>query len=99
MNKLLFKIFTGISLFLFVLSSCSRQSDNDVQVFNLKKIADRHSENVFITNSKIFEKKPYIYLPKMDIMELLYGKRGINRTGQRLIILSLKFMTEKNSVG
>jgi hypothetical protein len=76
MNKLSFKIFTGISLFLFVLSSCSRQSDNDAQVFNLKKIADRHSENTFITNSEIFGKKTLHISPEDGHNGIVIWEKG-----------------------
>ena len=58
MNKLKTKTSIWVSLFLlFAITSCIQQKDKEIQTFDLKKIAGHHSDNTFITNSKVFGKQ------------------------------------------
>ncbi|MDR2810620.1 MAG: hypothetical protein LBB84_08740, partial [Tannerellaceae bacterium] len=54
MNKLSIKTASKIVLlFLFILS-CSRQNEEGIQAFDLKKIAARYPDSTCVADSKIF---------------------------------------------
>ncbi|MDL2208300.1 hypothetical protein LJB97_01620 [Parabacteroides sp. OttesenSCG-928-O15] len=76
MNKLTCKQWLGMLLSLFFLAACSQQANDGVQAFDLKKIADRHSEKIRVSESDAFGDKALMISPEEGNEGIVIWEKG-----------------------